>query len=56
MILASIGEKEKAFALLEKSYEIGDLNLPYTKLDRRMDSLRNDPCYRSLMKRLGLPE
>lgn len=55
MIRAGLGETEAALALLEKSYEIGDLSLPYTKLDPRMDSLKG-PRYSALMKKLGLPE
>ncbi len=55
-IYAALGDKDKAFAELEKSFENKDCFLPRIKLDPFMDSLRNDPRYKDLLKRMGLPE
>ena len=53
-IYAALGDKDKAFAELEKSFEEKDFWLPRIKLDPFMDSLRDDPRFRDLLKRMGL--
>jgi TolB-like protein/Tfp pilus assembly protein PilF len=55
-IYAALGDKDKAFAELEKSFVDKDCFLPRIKLDPFMDSLRDDPRYKDLLKRMGLPE
>ncbi|MGD0213357.1 MAG: hypothetical protein ABSB87_08995, partial [Terriglobales bacterium] len=56
MSYAAVGEKELAFAWLEKAYEEHDPALTQLKVDPSADSLRSDPRYRELLKRLGLSE
>ena len=55
-IYAALGDKDKAFAELEKSFEDKDCFLPRITLDPFMDSLRDDPRFKDLMKRMNLPE
>jgi eukaryotic-like serine/threonine-protein kinase len=55
-IYAALGDKEKAFAELEKSFAERDLELHRLKVDPLMDSLRDDPRFKEMLKRLNLPE
>jgi eukaryotic-like serine/threonine-protein kinase len=54
-IYVGLGEKEKALAWLEKAYEDRDECLTWLKVDPTMDSLRVEPRYPDLLRRLGLP-
>ena len=54
MVYVGLGEKDQAFAWLEKAYEVQDESLGFMRFDFWMDPLRSDPRYASLMKRLGL--
>jgi serine/threonine-protein kinase len=53
---AMAGEKEQAFAWLEKAYEQHDPALANLKVDPGFDSLRGDPRYLDLLKKVGLSE
>ncbi|HUR99385.1 MAG TPA: tetratricopeptide repeat protein [Pyrinomonadaceae bacterium] len=53
-IYATLGEKDKAFAELEKSFEDHDCFLGRAPSDPFMDPLRDDPRFKDLMKRMGL--
>lgn len=55
-IYAALGEKDKAFAELERSFTEGDSELPRLKSDPLMDNLRDDPRYKDLLRRMNLPE
>ena len=48
-------EKDQAFEWLEKAYEERPGELVYLKVDPRFDSLRSDPRFQDLVRRLGLP-
>ena len=54
IIYASIGEKEQAFDWLIKAYEDRAEGLAWLKVDPRLDSLRTDPRFADLMRRVGL--
>jgi len=56
IVYAALGEKEAAFAELERSYQEHDWFLQRLKVDPFMDSLRNDPRFPDLVKRIGLPQ
>jgi serine/threonine-protein kinase len=56
IIYAALGEKDAAFAELEKAYQARDWFLPRLKTDPFMDPLRDDPRLADLMRRLGLPK
>jgi TolB-like protein len=50
----SLGEREKAFDALKKSYESHEITLIQNlNTDPRIDSLRNDPRFHELMKQVG---
>jgi adenylate cyclase len=51
---ARVGEKEWAFTWLEKAYQVHDPALANLKVDPRFDSLRDDPRYVDLLKKVGL--
>ena len=51
---ARLDEKEAAFAWLEKAYEERSSALVYLKVEPRFDSLRADPRYDNLLRRIGL--
>ena len=50
-----LGEKDKAFAELEKALEDRDWRLLYIKVDPRLDPLRDDPRYQDLVRRMRFP-
>jgi tetratricopeptide (TPR) repeat protein len=52
---AALGEKDKAFANLNKAYENG-ARLVNLKVDPRLDSLRDDPRFADLIRKGGLPQ
>jgi TolB-like protein/DNA-binding winged helix-turn-helix (wHTH) protein len=49
-----LGEKDKAFVILEKIYEERGGEFVYLKIDPRLDNLRDDPRYADLLRRVGL--
>jgi TolB-like protein/DNA-binding winged helix-turn-helix (wHTH) protein len=53
---AAIGEHEKAFAWLEKSYATRQADLVSIKIDPPLDNLRGDKHYRDLLQRVHLAE
>ena len=55
LIYAGLGDKDQAFAWLEKSLAAHDKGMTYLKIDPCLDPLRNDPRFRDLIKRVGLP-
>lgn len=57
VIHAGLGHKDQAFALLDQAYKDRSYYLPtYLATDARMDSLRSDPRFGELNRRVGLPE
>jgi serine/threonine protein kinase/Tfp pilus assembly protein PilF len=54
-IYAGLGDKEKAFASLERAYQERSPDIPYfLKADLRLDPLRSDPRFQDLLRRVGL--
>jgi tetratricopeptide (TPR) repeat protein len=53
---ALLGEKDRAFSWLEKAYREKSGFLTDIKISPRYDSLRSDPRYADLLKRMGLPQ
>lgn len=52
---AALGEKDRAFAGLDKLYKEREPELRQIKVDPRLDNLRSDPRFIDLMRRVGLP-
>jgi TolB-like protein/tetratricopeptide (TPR) repeat protein len=55
LVYAGLGEKEEAFAWLEKSFAARDKGLTYLKIDPCLDPLRSDSRFQDLVRRVGLP-
>ncbi len=55
LIYAALGEKDKAFALLDKAVAERSTFLVYSKWEPRLDPLRSDPRFQELLRRIGLP-
>ncbi len=55
LIYASMGDKDNAIAWLEKAYDDRANWMVWMGRDPRWDPLRNDPRFRNLMHRVGLP-
>jgi hypothetical protein len=51
---AHLGEKEKAFEYLEKAYAQRDFWIAIIPAEPLFDSLRDDPRYDDLIRRIGL--
>ena len=57
VIHAGLGHKDQAFALLDHADKDWSYYLPtYLATDARMDSLRSDPRFGELKRRVSLPE
>jgi serine/threonine-protein kinase len=56
VLYVALGEREQAFALLEKGYAAHDLQLQYLVIEEGFDSLRVDSRFKDLMRRVGLPQ
>jgi eukaryotic-like serine/threonine-protein kinase len=56
VLYAGLGDKEQAFAALEQAYAAHDFQLQYLKVEPDYDSLRSDPRFADLVRRVGLPE
>jgi TolB-like protein/DNA-binding winged helix-turn-helix (wHTH) protein/Tfp pilus assembly protein PilF len=56
-IYAGLGDKDKAFKLLEKAYKERSLDLVWNlKSDLRVDDLRSDPRFQNLLNRVGFDQ
>jgi eukaryotic-like serine/threonine-protein kinase len=53
---ALLGERDQAFNWLEKAYAEKSDIIAYLKVAPRFDSLRADPRYADLLRRMGLPQ
>ena len=53
-IYASLGDKDQAFAWLEKACQERDFGMVYLKVDPNLDSLHSDPRFADLERRVGL--
>ena len=49
------GETDQAFEWLERAFEVRDPNLPYLNVLVLSDTLRADPRFRNLQRRMNLP-
>jgi tetratricopeptide (TPR) repeat protein len=55
-IYAGLGNKDKAFEFLERAYKEKSPDMAYfLKADLRLDSLRSDPRFQDLLKRMNFP-
>ena len=54
-VYMGLGEKEQALSLLERAYAQRDLQLGYLGVDPHFDSLRSEPRFQELIRKVGLP-
>ncbi len=54
VLYTALGERDQAFASMEKAYAAHDLQLQYLGADSSFDSLREDARFKDLMRRIGL--
>ncbi len=54
-IYVGLGDKDKAFASLEKAFEDRSWYMTHLKLDPELESLHSDPRFADLVRRVGLP-
>jgi tetratricopeptide (TPR) repeat protein len=54
LIHAGLGQRDEAFAWLDKAYDERSSALPFLKANPRWDALRDDPRFVKLLKRLRL--
>jgi TolB-like protein len=55
LVYGGLGEKDEAFAWLEKAFVAHDKGLTYLKIDPCLDPLRSDSRFQDLVRRVGLP-
>jgi hypothetical protein len=54
VVYLGLGEKEKALEWLEKCYADQDTHCWFLKVDPLYDSLRNEPRFQAVLKKVGL--
>ncbi len=55
LIFADLGEKDQALSYLERAYEDRDYRIGSLRLEARFDSLRSDPRFQALVRRMNFP-
>jgi DNA-binding winged helix-turn-helix (wHTH) protein/TolB-like protein/tetratricopeptide (TPR) repeat protein len=55
-IYVGLGEKDRALDLLEKAIEGRETGLVYLKVVPQWDSIREEPRFKDLMRRIGFPQ
>ena len=55
VVLAGIGDRDSAFAWLEKAYAQRESQMAFLNVTRRLDGLRSDPRFADFLHRMGLP-
>ena len=56
VLYVGLGDKDKAFVELEKSFNERGYYVPLLRVDPLMDPLRDDPRFADLVKRIDLPK
>jgi len=56
VVYAGLGEKDKVFEWLEKDFEKRSTSLLELRMEVPFLTVRNDPRFKDLLKRMGLPE
>jgi tetratricopeptide (TPR) repeat protein len=53
LVYLGLGDHEKAFTHLERAYEQRSSSMPWLKIEPKFDSVRSDPRYIDLLRRVG---
>jgi hypothetical protein len=54
-LIAGLGDRDRAFAWLDKAYDARAWDLVHLNVDMRFDGVRADPRFDALLHRVGLP-
>jgi eukaryotic-like serine/threonine-protein kinase len=55
-VYAALGDKDQAFAHLNQAYEEHSFLLGFLKVDPEVDSLRSDPRFQDLLRKMNFPQ
>ena len=55
VLYTDLGDKDKAIGWLQKAYEEHSPWIPFLKTDPQFESLRSDPRFKDLVRRVGIP-
>jgi eukaryotic-like serine/threonine-protein kinase len=55
IVYAGLGDRDKAFELLQRAYEDRDSYMIWLKVEPILDKLRSDPRFADLERRVGIP-
>jgi len=55
VICAGLGERDEALSWLEKAFEERAFQMQLLQLDPRLESLRDDPRFKELVRKVGFP-
>jgi TolB-like protein/Flp pilus assembly protein TadD len=55
-VLVGLNEKDEAFAWLDKAYQERSRSLAWLNVVKEFDGVRSDPRFKTLLRRVGLPE
>ncbi len=55
ILYAAVGDNARAFTSLERAFDTQDVQLMFLGVDPAFDSLRGDPRFVDLLRRIGLP-
>ena len=55
VVYAGLGENDQALAALDAAYKSHGSQLSWLKVDPRLDTLRSDPRFQDLLRRMNLP-
>lgn len=53
---AQAGNRDKAFIWLERAFEERSVNMPFLKVHPLLETLRSDPRFQDLVRRVGFPD
>jgi TolB-like protein/Tfp pilus assembly protein PilF len=56
IIYAGLGNKDETFVYLNRAYDERSQYLTWLKVDSQLDDLRDDPRFKELVKKVGIPE
>jgi tetratricopeptide (TPR) repeat protein len=56
LVQAGLGDKDQAFVWLEEAYKQHSFQMQFLNLEPRWDSLRSDPRFANIVRRIGLPQ
>jgi hypothetical protein len=56
LMYTSVGDRDKAFTCLDKAYQQHSWWLVTIEVEPNFASLRNDPRFKELERRIGIPE